>query len=153
VRFASGPAVISSLVTIYTPWPADDWNELDIEALGKSPARVQFNTMVYTGTPTTPPVETSVKPTQEPHIPSLALDPTSDFHVYAIEWTPERAVFSVDDTAVYSWTKHIDRMKLPQNVLLTIWASSTASWAGAPDATTASAQARYDWVELYTYER
>ena len=25
--------MISSLVTIYTPWPADNWNELDIELL------------------------------------------------------------------------------------------------------------------------
>ena len=33
MRFASGSAVVSSLVTIYTPWPADDWNELDIEHL------------------------------------------------------------------------------------------------------------------------
>ena len=33
-KFAMGSAVVSSLVTIYTPWPADNWNELDIEMLG-----------------------------------------------------------------------------------------------------------------------
>ena len=31
IRFAKGSGVVSSLVLIYTPWPADDWNELDIE--------------------------------------------------------------------------------------------------------------------------
>jgi beta-glucanase (GH16 family) len=46
VRFARGSAVVSSLVLIYTPWPPDDWNELDIEFLGKNSDRVQFNHMV-----------------------------------------------------------------------------------------------------------
>jgi endo-1,3-1,4-beta-glycanase ExoK len=151
IRFAKGPAVVSSLVTIYTPWPADDWNELDIECLGASPSRVQLNTMVYTGAPPTPPVTTSVKPTQEPYKPQLGFDPTEDFHVYSMEWTPAAVTFTVDEQVVYTWTKHIDRMKLPQNVLLTIWASSSASWAGAPDATTTEAKAIYDWVELYQY--
>ena len=31
MRFARGSGVVSSLVLIYTPWPPDDWNELDIE--------------------------------------------------------------------------------------------------------------------------
>src|SRR5690606_31876162 len=56
VKFAKAPAVVSALVTIYTPWPADDWNELDIEALGADPTEVQFNAQVYTGPPTEPPV-------------------------------------------------------------------------------------------------
>jgi endo-1,3-1,4-beta-glycanase ExoK len=56
MKFAQGSAVVSSLVTIYTPWPADDWNELDIECLGSAPARLQLNTMVYTGAPPAPPV-------------------------------------------------------------------------------------------------
>lgn len=152
MKFAQGSAVVSSLVTIYTPWPADDWNELDIECLGAAPAKLQLNTMVYTGAPTTPPVTMSVVPTQEPFKPALDFDPTADFHVYEMEWTPAGARFSVDGELLYTWTKHIDRLKLPQNVLLTIWASSSAGWAGPIGEDTASAQARYDWVELYTYQ-
>jgi len=152
MKFAQGSAVVSSLVSIYTPWPADDWNELDIECLGSAPAKLQLNTMVYTGAPTTPPVTTSVAPTQEPFKPTLDFDPTADFHIYEMEWTPVSARFSVDDRLLYTWTKHIDRLKLPQNVLLTIWASSSAGWAGPVGEDTALAQARYDWVELYTYQ-
>ncbi|HTV20886.1 MAG TPA: family 16 glycosylhydrolase, partial [Polyangiaceae bacterium] len=48
-RLAKGSGVVSSLVLIYTPWPADDWNELDIEYLGRYADRVQFNSMVYLG--------------------------------------------------------------------------------------------------------
>ncbi|MGC4066630.1 MAG: glycoside hydrolase family 16 protein [Polyangiaceae bacterium] len=64
-KLAKGGAVVSALVTIYTPWPADNWNELDIEYLGKKSNSVQFNTMVYTGT--LPAASTPVSPTQDPH--------------------------------------------------------------------------------------
>jgi beta-glucanase (GH16 family) len=150
-RFASGSAVVSSLVTIYTPWPADDWNELDIEVLGNAPVSTQFNAMVYTGAPTTPPVTQSVTPTQFPQKVDLGFDPSADFHVYEIEWTPESARFLVDDRVVHTWTEQIQRMKLAQNVLLTIWASSSPAWAGPVTSDTAQAKAYYDWIELYRF--
>lgn len=150
-KFASGSAVISSLVTIYTPWPADNWNELDIECLGQDPTHLQFNAMVYTGPETTPPVTTSVSPTQDPLLVDLGFDTSSDFHEYMIEWTPAGAFFYVDDVLQRTWTKNIELMDLPQNVLLTIWASSSAAWAGAVTEETLGARATYDWIELYEY--
>ena len=150
-KLAGGSAVVSSLVTIYTPWPADNWNELDIELLGKSPTSIQFNAMVYTGPPTTPPVTQSVTPSQDPYNEELGFDASSDFHVYEIEWTPAGATFSIDDEPRYTWTRQISLMTLPQNVLLTIWASSSAAWAGAVTEETAGAVATYDWIELYRY--
>jgi endo-1,3-1,4-beta-glycanase ExoK len=151
MRFARGSAVVSSLVTIYTPWPADDWNELDIECLGKDPAHTQFNAMVYTGPPVTPPATTSVTPTQEPKLVDLGFDPSVDFHVYTIEWTPEEARFLVDEVVRHTWSTRIDLMGLPQNVLMTIWASSSVTWAGPVNETTGQAVAVYDWLELYQY--
>lgn len=152
VKFAKAPAVVSALVTIYTPWPADDWNELDIEALGADPTEVQFNAQVYTGPPTVPPVVDPVSPTQDPHLEPLGFDASEDFHEYTIEWTPEAASFWVDGELRYSWSERIDSMKLPQNVLLTIWASDSASWAGAVAPETTGATAVYDWVELWTFD-
>jgi beta-glucanase (GH16 family) len=150
-RFARGSAAVSALVTIYTPWPASNWNELDIECLGKDPANVQFNAMVYTGPPMTPPVTTSVTPTQFPQIVALGFDPSADFHEYTIEWTPSGARFLVDDEVRHTWNTRIELMGLPQNTLLTIWASSSVGWAGAVNETTGQAVATYDWVELYRY--
>jgi beta-glucanase (GH16 family) len=149
VRFAKGSAVVSSLVTIYTPWPADDWNELDIECLGKNPSATQFNAQVYTGAPTTPPVSVSVSPTQDLISEELGFDASADFHVYTIEWTKSGARFYVDDELRHTWTKNIAKMKLPQNVLLTLWASSSTGWAGPVAAETTGANVVYDWVELY----
>lgn len=150
-KFASGSAVVSSLVTIYTPWPADDWNELDIECLGQDPTHAQFNAMVYTGPETTPPVTTSVSPTQDPLLVDLGFDASADFHEYTIEWTPEGAFFFVDDVLVRTWTKNIALMDLPQNILLTIWASNSAAWAGPVTGETLGASAVYDWIEVYEY--
>ena len=151
MRFARGSAVVSSLVTIYTPWPADNWNELDIECLGKDPSHTQFNAQVYTGPPVTPPATTSVSPTQEPELVDLGFDPSADFHVYTIEWTPAGARFLVDEAVRHTWNTHIELMGLPQNVLMTIWASSSADWAGPVNEMTGQAVAVYDWLELYTY--
>jgi beta-glucanase (GH16 family) len=151
VRFAKGSGVISSLVLIYTPWPADDWNELDIETLGQYSDRTQFNVHIYTGPPTTPPVTQSVTPTQFPEISTLGFDPTADFHDYAIEWTPAEARFVVDGTVKRTWSAQIDRLKLPQNILLTIWASSAAGWAGAIQPESAPTHADYDWIRVYDW--
>jgi len=138
-------------VTIYTPWPADNWNELDIECLGKPPTSTQLNVMVYTGPAVTPPVTQSVVPTQDPAKVDLGFDPAAAFHVYEMEWTPESVRFLVDAKLVRTWNARIDRLTLPQNVLLTIWASGSADWAGAVSTETGRAKALFDWVELYSY--
>lgn len=148
-KFARGSAVVSSLVTIYTPWPADNWNELDIESLGRDPLELQFNAMVYTGP--LPASTTPVSPTQHPSLQEVGFDVSAEFHEYTIEWTPTSAEFFIDDALVHRWDERIELMDLPQNVLLTIWASNSVAWAGAVDDTTAGAQAVYDWVELWTY--
>ncbi len=151
VKFARGSAVVSSLVTIYTPWPADNWNELDVECLGKAPEGIQYNAQVYTGPPTTPPVTTAVSPTPSLFQDALPFDPSADFHEYTIEWDPAGARFLVDGELRHTWTQNIRLMNLPQNILLTIWASSSAGWAGAVAGDTAGAAAQYDWIELYEY--
>ena len=151
IRFAKGSGVVSSLVLIYTPWPADDWNEIDIEHLGKQPNGVQTNCMVYTGAPTTPPVTQSVAPTQDPELATLGFDAEADFHVYTIEWTPVDVRFSVDGALLRTWTAEIGRMKLAQNILFTIWASNAPTWAGAITPESAPTTADIDWIKVYDF--
>jgi len=151
IRFAKGSGVVSSLVLIYTPWPASDWNELDVEFLGRYTDRAQTNVLVYTGPPQTPPVAQSVTPTNDEQLMTLSFDPTADFHVYAMEWTPTQARFLVDGEPKRTWSTHIDLLKLPQNILLTIWASNAAGWAGPIDTSTAPTSADYDWIRVYEW--
>jgi endo-1,3-1,4-beta-glycanase ExoK len=152
IRFAAGSGVVSGLVLIYTPYPADDWNEIDIEHLGNNSNSAQLNCQVYTGPPVQPPVTQSVTPTQDPLLVNFGLDTETDFHLYAMEWTPTDVRFMVDGNLVRTWNTQIARMKLAQNVLFTSWASSTASWAGPLLANSAPTSADIDWIKVYDWQ-
>jgi len=150
MRFATGSGVVSGLVLFYTPFPNCDWNEIDIEHLGNSSDTSQLNAMVYLGTPS-PNCATSVTPTQDPLVVNLGVNAESDFHVYDIEWTPASVRYLVDGTLLRTWTQNIARLKLPQTILLTIWASSAASWAGALGPASAPTSADVDWIKVYDW--
>ena len=146
VRFAAGSGVVSSLVLLYTPWPPPDWNELDIEFLGMNTDRIQFNHMINI-----PPADPATGHLQYPAMVTLDMNPSEDFHTYAIEWVPGEARFSIDGLVLHTATEEMARMVLPQNILLTIWASSSAGWAGPIDDTTAPTSVDYDWIKVYDY--
>ncbi len=146
IRFARGPGVVSSLVTLYTPWPPPDWNELDVEFLGKGSSEIQFNHMVNI-----PPADPETGHLQFPELVTLPFDATGGFHTYTIEWVPGEARFFVDDLLYHTATEEMARMVLPQNILLTIWCSDAQDWAGAVDATTSPTSVEVDWIKVYAY--
>lgn len=152
IRFAGGSGVVSSLVTIYTPWPADDWNEIDFEHLGKAATKLQTSCQVYTGPEQQKPVSVSVTPSRFEQLQDLGFDAEADFHVYSAEWTPNEVKFIVDGQVIRTWNEQAARMKLPQNILFTIWASNSAAWAGAVNDTTAPTSAEMDWIKVYDYK-
>ena len=150
MRFAKGSGVVSGLVLFYTPYPNCEWNEIDIEHLGKSSTVSQLNAQVFSGTPN-PACTASVAPTQEPLLANLGFDAEADFHLYDIEWTPAGVRYFADGALLRTWNTHIDRLKLPQNILLTIWGSSAASWAGPLTESSAPTSADIDWIKVYDY--
>jgi len=150
MRFAPGSGVISGLVLFYTPYPNCNWNEIDIEHLGKSSNSSQLNCQVYTGT-VDPSCTASVSPTQDPLVVDLGFNAETDFHVYDIEWTPQNVKYYADGNLLRTWDASIALMNQPQTILLTIWASSVAAWAGAVDSTTAPTSAQVDWIKVYDY--
>jgi endo-1,3-1,4-beta-glycanase ExoK len=151
MRFASGSGVVSGLVLFYTPYPNCNWNEIDIEHLGKSPTSSQLNAQVFTGT-VVPGCTTSVAGTQDPLVADLGFDAETDFHVYDIEWTPQNVKYYADGNLLRTWDANIALLNQPQTILLTIWASSVASWAGAVDSTSAPTSAQVDWIKVYDYK-
>ena len=150
MRFASGSGVVSGLVLFYTPFPNCDWNEIDVEHLGDSAATSQLNAQVFLGTPA-PNCTTSVSPTQDPQIVNLGANAETDFHQYDIEWTPAGVKYFIDGTLLRTWSAHIDLLKLPETILLTIWASNAASWAGPITPTSAPTSADVDWIKVYSW--
>jgi endo-1,3-1,4-beta-glycanase ExoK len=150
MRFATGSGVVSGLVLFYTPFPNCDWNEIDIEHLGKSSNTSQFNAQVYLGPPV-PNCTTSVAATQDPLITNLGFNAETDFHLYDIEWTPAGVNYFADGVLLRTWTQNIALLKLPQTILLTIWASSAADWAGGIAPTSAPTSADIDWIKVYSW--
>jgi len=43
-------------------------------------------------------------------------------------------------------------MKLPQNILFTIWPSNAASWAGALTGSSVPSSAQMDWIKVYDWK-
>ena len=150
MRFATGSGVVSGLVLFYTPYPNCNWNEIDIEHLGDSSTTSQLNAQVYLGTPVAG-CTTSVSPAQDPQIVNLGVDAEADFHQYDIEWTPAGVKYFVDGTLLRTWTTHADLLTLPETILLTIWASSAASWAGPLTSTSSPTSADVDWIKVYSW--
>lgn len=62
-----------------------NWNELDIEILGKNPKAFQSNIITGTG---------GSQKTEKVH--SLNYSVSSDYHVYVMEWTPEYVSWQID---------------------------------------------------------
>lgn len=150
MRFARGSGVVSGLVLFYTPYPNCDWNEIDIEHLGKTSTQSQLNAMVFTGTQV-PDCTTSVTPTADPQLVSLGFDAETDFHLYDVEWTPDAVKYFADGVLLRTWDANIAHLVRPETILLTIWASSAPSWAGPLDANSAPTTADVDWIKVYDY--
>lgn len=117
----------------------ENWNEIDIEILGRYPNDIQFNTI------------TSGQTNHVSHYP-LPFSPHEDFHVYAFEWTPTYVAWFVDGVEVYRQTgDHIPTLNKPQKLMMNIWNPEATNWAGEFNPDALPAFAYYDWVKYYLY--
>lgn len=117
----------------------DDWNEIDIEMLGRYTNDIQFNTI-------------TAGQTNHVHHQFLPFDPTADFHTYAIEWTPDYVAWFVDGAEVHRQTgAHIATLNKPQKIMMNIWPPAYADWVGMLDERFLPFQAYYDWVSYAAY--
>jgi hypothetical protein len=136
--------VLASFFTYFTgsdsvPWTSAEWNEIDIEILGRYDNNVQFNT---------------ITPYQLNHVKSNFVDfnPTEDFHVYGFEWTPAYVAWFVDGEEVHRQTgNHIETLIHPQRIMMNIWNPQWENWVGEWDPDVLPAFAYYDWVKYYSY--
>lgn len=117
----------------------ENWNEIDIEILGRYPNDIQFNTI------------TAGQTNHVSHYP-LPFSPHEDFHTYAIEWTPNYVAWFVDDVEVYRQTGgHISTLNKAQKLMMNIWNPEAPNWAGQFNPDALPAFAYYDWVKYYLY--
>lgn len=136
---AAASGMLSSFFTYHEAGSIDEWNEIDIEIMGRYSDEVQFNT---------------ITPNQTGHEYEYvsAFNPHREFHVYAIEWTPDYVAWSVDSLEIYRQSgEHITSLNRAQKLMMNIWPPTAVNWAGVLDPTALPLYAKYDWVQYYSY--
>lgn len=140
MKSAYREGMLSSFFTYYDGGGGiSNWNEIDIEILGRYPNDIQFNT---------------ITPGQVNHVSHypMSSSPHTDFHTYAFEWTPNYVAWFVDGVEVYKQTgPHIQTLTRAQKIMMNIWNPQAPNWAGVWNPNVLPAFAFYDWVSYYTY--
>ena len=116
-----------------------DWNEIDIEILGRYKNDVQFNT---------------ITPGQANHVRHqyVNFNHAVDFHTYAFEWTPDYVAWFIDGTEVYRQTgAHIKTLVHSQKLMMNVWNPLYPNWAGVWNDSRLPAFSFYDWAAYYRW--
>ncbi len=140
LKSASGSGLLSSFFTFYDGGglPAN-WNEIDIEILGRYADQVQYNV---------------ISPGQINHVQSKTLwfNPHQAFHTYTIDWTPDYVAWGVDGMELYrQYGEHIAQIERFQKIMMNIWPPAYPDWVGTLDPNILPRFAFYDWVSYYRY--
>ena len=159
MKMAAVSGSVSSMFLNYDlSWKkgTEPWNEIDIEILGKNPAKWQSNILTREPDPSIADLTASEK------IHDFAFDATNEFHLYAIIWTPEYIAWEIDsvevrrDTLGMSRGKHADAdqvkfMTEKQSLRFNLWVSNTPSWTGKFAPENLPVEQHIDYVRVYAY--
>ncbi|MFL5728595.1 MAG: family 16 glycosylhydrolase [Cytophagaceae bacterium] len=141
MKSSQASGMLISFFTFYdAPDFAQNWNEIDIEILGRYTNEVQYNAIVGAHK-------------MNEHRQVLDFNPHEAFHVYSFDWTPEYIAWSVDGKELYRQTgEHIAEMNKPQKIMMNIWSSSYWAWTGAWEDPKLPLYASYDYVKYSKYD-
>ena len=159
MKMAAVSGSVSSMFLNYDlSWKkgTEPWNEIDIEILGKNPAKWQSNILTREPDPSI----TDLTASEKMH--DFAFDATNEFHLYAIVWTPEYIAWEIDsvevrrDTLGMSRGKHADAdqvkfMTEKQSLRFNLWVSNTPSWTGKFAPENLPVEQHIDYVRVYAY--
>lgn len=131
--------MLASFFTYHEISTTADWNEIDLEIMGRYSNNVQFNAIT----------SGQVNHVRANYVP---FNPSLDFHTYAFEWTPNYVSWFVDGTEFYRQTgSHIQTMNKAQKIMMNVWCPAYSGWAGTFSPAFLPAFAYYDFVSYYAY--
>ncbi|PIO47238.1 MAG: hypothetical protein CMR00_11400 [[Chlorobium] sp. 445] len=140
MRSVAGSGVLSSFFT-YHPFTGgrEQWNEIDIEILGRYSNEVQFNVI-------------TANEVSHAYRQVVNFNPHQDFHDYAFEWTPTYVAWFIDGREVYRQTgPHIQTLTRPQKIMMNIWQPIYTDWTGPFDPRILPLYPQYDNVRYYDF--
>ncbi len=144
IKYASGAGVVSSFFTIKDYWAeglsdAENWREIDFEALGNQPDIIQTNVI-------------SAYENHHEQIHDLSHNVNEDYHLYAIEWTPSYIKFYVNNQLVrYDANDYVETFNTGQKIMMNIWQPIWEDWVGVFDESLLPIYAFYDYIKYYSY--
>ena len=149
MKSAEGDGYVSSFFTYHDHWgesSSDEWslltNEIDIEMTGNHNSSVQFTTH-HPGSPNS---------WSYSEIIEVPFNPHSEFHDYAIEWTPYSIKWFIDDLEVYSQGQNlVDDLIYSQKIMMNLWSAIWEDWVGPWNPSTMPVMAYYNHVKYYEY--
>jgi beta-glucanase (GH16 family) len=144
MKAARGSGIVSSFFAFR--W--NPWQEIDIEFLGKDPTKIHLN-IFYNPGPEGAGTNYGDLYHQSPVVLDLGFDAAADFHDYAFEWEPGRIGWYVDGKLVYQTSNTGKIPEFPQQIMMNLWYSAAADWAGPTDDSKLPAYAEYDYVRFY----
>ena len=128
--------VVSSFFMYTGPALGTQWDEIDIEFLGKNTNEVQFNTFtngVSSGG----------------HLCQLGFDASESFHQYGFDWSSDSITWYVDGNAVYTLSNKAAAIPVtPGRIMANVWngkTSATKYWLNEYDGKT-PLTAYYDYI-------
>lgn len=140
MKSAEVSGMLASFFTYHdTNQVPQQWNEIDIESLGRYDDQTQYNI---------------ITPWQADHVvhQPLEFNPHAAFHVMAIEWTPDYVAWHVDGYEIYrELGDHVQELIYGQKLMMNIWPPNYPGWVGEFDPDDLPTYAYYDWVKYYDY--
>lgn len=136
---ANRVGVISSFFTYHEITSTSEWNEIDVENIGRYDDNIQFNT---------------ITPGQQNHVRNepISFNPYVDFHTYSFEWTPDNIAWFIDGIEVYRQTgEHVQEVNRAQKIMMNIWNPEFENWVGVWNDYSLPVFAYYDWVSYSSY--
>ena len=132
MKAAKGSGIISGFFTYTGPYFGKNWNEIDIEILGRNTREASL-TYFYQGKPRS-------------HTVKLEFDAAQGFHHYAFDWQPEYIRWYIDGILVHEERGEVHPLpNEAQKLMVHLWGTDTIrDWAGPfdSDATPAKMEIR-----------
>jgi len=136
---AEGNGIVASLFTYHEIRSLAEWNEIDIEILGRYMDDVQLTTIIAN------------QLTNSSHF-ATRFKPHADYHTYSFEWTPHYVAWFIDGIEVYRQTgAQIQTLNLPQKIMMNLWVAEGPVWAGDWNENVLPRFSYYDWVSYAAY--
>ena len=115
----------------------NQWDEIDIEFLGKDTTKVQFNYFVN-------------GEGGHEYMYNLGFDASKEYHTYGFRWTSEYIVWFVDGKPVYKVVKSDSNPmpSTPGRILMNYWCGTTGAegWMGKFSNASTGETADYKWI-------